>query len=148
MVNRDRQNRFLDFGTRAMKAFNQSNNYWGNYGNSGGGLGSGSGSGGSAPWGAIASAAKSGYNAIANKDDKDYSDTEEAIIYPLQGAATGYSYGGPWGALGGALYGTGYAWKDDMGLKDSNFFTQMLFPIGMGDGGGLRIGGKSIIDLK
>ena len=145
MVDRDRYNKFLDFGTKAMKAFNQSNNYWGNYGNSGGGLGSGS--GGGTPWGAIASAAKSGYNAIANKDDKDYSDAEEAIIYPLQGAAVGSQFG-PWGAAAGALYGTGYAWKDDMGLKDSNFFTQMLFPIGMGDGGGLRIGGKSIIDLK
>ena len=54
---------------------------------------------------------------------------------------------GPWGALGGALYGLGYSFKDDLGLKDSNFLTQMLFPIGMGDGGGLRVSGNSILDL-
>ena len=54
---------------------------------------------------------------------------------------------GPWGTLDGALYGLGYSFKDDLGLKDSNFLTQMLFPIGMGDGGGLRVNGESILDL-
>lgn len=104
------------------------------------------GSGGGTPWALIGSLAKGGYNAISGHDDKDYSDVEESIIYPLQGASIGSMFG-PWGAAGGALYGLGYSFKDDLGLKDSNFLTQMLFPIGMGDGGGLRIGGKSILDL-
>lgn len=102
--------------------------------------------GGGTPWGAIGSVAKSGYNAITGHNDKNYSDLEESVIYPLQGASIGSTFG-PWGALGGALYGLGYSFKDDLGMKDSNFLTQMLFPIGMGDGGGLRIGGKSILDL-
>ena len=94
----------------------------------------------------IGSLAKGGYNSISGKDDKDYSDTEESVIYPLQGASMGAQFG-PWGAAAGALYGLGYSFKDDLGLKDSNFLTQMLFPIGMGDGGGLRVGGNSILDL-
>lgn len=98
------------------------------------------------PWAAIAGLAKKGYNSISGHDDKEYSDLEEGVVYPLQGAATGSMFG-PWGAAAGALYGLGYSFKDDLGLKDSNFLTQMLFPIGMGDGGGLRIGGKSILDL-
>lgn len=106
----------------------------------------GSGGGSSVPWGAIAGIAKQGYNKISGHDDEEYSDVEESVIYPLQGAAIGSSFG-PWGAAGGALYGLGYSFKDDLGLKDSNFLTQVLFPIGMGDGGGLRIGGKSILDL-
>ena len=103
-------------------------------------------SGGGVPWAMIGGLAKGGYNSISGKDDKDYSDTEESIIYPLQGASLGASFG-PWGALGGALYGLGYSFKDDLGLKDSNFLTQMLFPIGMGDSGGLRVNGNSILDL-
>ena len=103
-------------------------------------------SGGGVPWAMIGGLAKGGYNSISGKDDKDYSDTEESVIYPLQGASLGASFG-PWGALGGALYGLGYSFKDDLGLKDSNFLTQMLFPIGMGDGGGLRVNGNSILDL-
>ena len=103
-------------------------------------------SGGGVPWAMIGSLAKSGYNSISGKDDEDYSDTEESIIYPLQGASMGAQFG-PWGALGGALYGLGYSFKDDLGLKDSNFFTQLLHPIGMGDGGGLRVNGNSILDL-
>ena len=103
-------------------------------------------SGGGVPWAMIGGLAKGGYNSISGKDDKDYSDTEESVIYPLQGASMGASFG-PWGALGGALYGLGYSFKDDLGLKDSNFLTQMLFPIGMGDGGGLRVNGESILDL-
>lgn len=103
-------------------------------------------SGGSVPWAMIGGLAKGGYNSISGKDDKDYSDAEESVIYPLQGASMGASFG-PWGALGGALYGLGYSFKDDLGLKDSNFLTQMLFPIGMGDGGGLRVNGESILDL-
>ena len=103
-------------------------------------------SGGGVPWAMIGSLAKGGYNSISGKDDKDYSDTEESIIYPLQGASMGAQFG-PWGALGGALYGLGYSFKDDLGLKDSNFLTQMLFPIGMGDSGGLRVSGNSILDL-
>ena len=103
-------------------------------------------SGGSVPWAMIGSLAKGGYNSISGKDDKDYSDTEESVIYPLQGASMGAQFG-PWGAAAGALYGLGYSFKDDLGLKDSNFLTQMLFPIGMGDGGGLRVGGSSILDL-
>lgn len=103
-------------------------------------------SSGGVPWAMIGSLAKGGYNSISGKDDEDYSDMEESIIYPLQGASVGASFG-PWGALGGALYGLGYSFKDDLGLKDSNFLTQMLFPIGMGDGGGLRVNGESILDL-
>lgn len=106
----------------------------------------GSSGGSSVPWAAIGSLAKGGYNSISGKDDKDYSDLEESIIYPLQGASMGAAFG-PWGAAGGALYGLGYSFKDDLGLKDSNFLTQLLFPIGMGDGGGLRIGDKPILDL-
>ena len=104
------------------------------------------GSSGGAPWAMIGGLAKSGYNSISGKDDKDYSDTEESVIYPLQGASMGAQFG-PWGAAAGALYGLGYSFKDDLGLKDSNFLTQMLFPIGMGDGGGLRVGGNSRVDL-
>ena len=104
------------------------------------------GSSGGVPWAMIGGLAKGGYNSISGKDDKDYSDTEESVIYPLQGASMGAQFG-PWGAAAGALYGLGYSFKDDLGLKDSNFLTQMLFPIGMGDGGGLRVGGSSILDL-
>lgn len=103
-------------------------------------------SGGGVPWAMIGGLAKGGYNSISGKDDKDYSDTEESVIYPLQGASMGAQFG-PWGAAAGALYGLGYSFKDDLGLKDSNFLTQLLFPIGMGDGGGLRIGDNSILDL-
>lgn len=106
----------------------------------------GSGGGSNVPWAMIAKVAKEGYNGISGHDDEEYSDVEESVIYPLQGAAMGSMFG-PWGAAGGALYGLGYSFKDDLGLKDSNFLTQVLFPIGMGDGGGLRIGGKSILDL-
>lgn len=115
-------------------------------GKSGGLFSGGSGGGSSVPWAAIAKIAKEGYNGISGHDDEEYSDVEESVIYPLQGAAMGSMFG-PWGALGGAVYGLGYSFKDDLGMKDSNFLTQMLFPIGMGDGGGLRIGGKSILDL-
>lgn len=101
---------------------------------------------GNTPWGAIGSVAKGGYKALTGHDDSNYSDVEESIVYPLQGASKGAMFG-PWGALGGALYGLGYSFKDDIGLKDSNFLTQLLFPIGMGDGGGLRIGGKPILDI-
>ena len=104
------------------------------------------GSSGGVPWAMIGGLAKGGYNSISGKDDKDYSDTEESVIYPLQGASMGAQFS-PWGAAAGALYGLGYSFKDDLGLKDSNFLTQMLFPIGMGDGGGLRVGGNSILDL-
>lgn len=103
-------------------------------------------SSGNTPWGAIGSVAKSTYNNLTGHNDGNYSDVEESVIYPLQGASKGAMFG-PWGALGGALYGLGYSFKDDLGLKDSNFLTQMLFPIGMGDGGGLRIGGKPILDI-
>lgn len=101
---------------------------------------------GTTPWGAIGSTAKSGYNMISGKDDKDYSDLEEGIIYPLQGASAGSMFG-PWGALAGSLYGLGYGFKDDIGMKNSNFLTQLLFPINMGDGGGLKVGGKSIFNI-
>lgn len=111
-----------------------------------GSIGGGSGLG-SAPWGMIANTGKSLYNNITGKTPKEYSDVEQSTIYPLQGAANGFSYGGPWGALGGALYGLGYSFKDELGLDDSNFLTQMLFPIGMGDGGGLRINGNSVLDI-
>lgn len=106
----------------------------------------GAGGGGNVPWAAIAKVAKEGYNGISGHDDEEYSDVEESVIYPLQGAAMGSTFG-PWGALGGALYGLGYSFKDDLGMKDSNFITQITHPIGMGDGGGLRIGGKPILDL-
>ena len=115
-------------------------------GKSGGLFSGGSGGGSSVPWALIGKVAKEGYNGISGHDDEEYSDVEESIIYPLQGASMGAQFG-PWGAAGGALYGLGYSFKDDLGMKDSNFLTQMLFPIGMGDGGGLRIGGKSILDL-
>ena len=115
-------------------------------GKSGGLFSGGSGGGSSVPWAAIAKVAKEGYNGLSGHDDEEYSDVEESVIYPLQGAAMGSMFG-PWGAAGGALYGLGYSFKDDLGMKDSNFLTQMLFPIGMGDGGGLRISGKPILDL-
>lgn len=98
---------------------------------------------GNTPWGAIGSVAKGGYNAITGHDDKGYSDLEESIIYPTQGASKGAVFG-PWGAAAGALYGLGYSFKDDLGMKNGNFLTQMLFPLDMGDGGGLRISGKPV----
>lgn len=102
-----------------------------NYQNIKGYMGGSSGGGGT-PWGAIGTAAKSGYNSILGKNDADYSNMEQSIIYPLQGAAQGSALG-PWGALGGALYGLGYSFKDDLGLKDNEWYTDLLFPIGMGD---------------
>jgi hypothetical protein len=97
------------------------------------------GSGGGTPWALIGSLAKGGYNKLSNKTDKDYSDTEEAIIYPLQGASMGAQFG-PWGALGGALYGLSYGFKDDtnkwVGIKEGSFWDKLRHPIGMGDGGG------------
>lgn len=150
--NNDNFNKYMDFGQKALSAFSKSGKNFGWFGGSGGGglgssggwgnfggfggfgsSGGGSGAGGGAPWGAIANAAKSGYSAFFNKDDGNYSDLEESIVYPLQGAGTGASYGGGWGALGGALYGLGYSFKDDIGLKDNNFLTDIIFPIGMGD---------------
>lgn len=115
-------------------------------------MGSSSGSSGggfNVPWAAVAGIAKGLYNKFSNKTDKDYSDTEEAIIYPLQGAAMGNSFGGgnPWATAGGALYGLGYSFKDDLGMKNSNFLTQLTHPIDMGDGGGLKIGGKSLSEI-
>ena len=96
-------------------------------------------SGGGVPWAIIGGLAKGGYNSISGKDDKDYSDVEESIIYPLQGASMGASFG-PWGALGGALYGLGYSLKDDtnkwVGIKEGSFWDKLRHPIGMGDGGG------------
>jgi hypothetical protein len=89
-------------------------------------------SGGSVPWAAIGKTAKTGYNWISDKDDADYSDLEQSTIYPLQGASMGASFG-PWGALGGALYGLGYSFKDDIGLGDNELLTDLIFPIGMGD---------------
>lgn len=112
-------------------------------GSSGGGASFGS----ALPWGMIANTGKSFYNNISGHSPSEYSDLEQSTIYPIQGAANGFSLGGPWGALGGALYGLGYSFKDDIGLDDSNFLTQMLFPIGMGDGGGLRINGNSVLDI-
>lgn len=104
-----------------------------------GGSSGGSGGGSSVPWALIGALAKGGYNKISGKDDKDYSDTEEGIIYPLQGAAMGSSFG-PWGALGGALYGLSYGFKDDtnkwVGIKEGSFWDKLRHPIGMGDGGG------------
>lgn len=108
--------------------------------------GSGSSGGGKTPWALIGALAKTGYNKLSNKTDKDYSDTEESIIYPLQGASMGAQFG-PWGALGGALYGLGYSFKDDLGMKNSNFLTQITHPIDMGDGGGLKINGEGLTDL-
>lgn len=110
------------------------------------GASSASSAGSSVPWALIGKVAKTGYNKISGHDDKEYSDVEESVIYPLQGASIGSMFG-PWGALGGALYGLGYSFKDDLGMKDSNFLTQITYPIGMGDGGGLRVGGKSILDI-
>lgn len=99
----------------------------------------GGGSGGGTPWALIGSLAKGGYNSISGKDDKDYSDVEESVIYPLQGASMGAQFG-PWGALGGALYGLSYGFKDDtnkwVGIKDGSFWDKLRHPIGMGDGGG------------
>jgi hypothetical protein len=112
-----------------------------------GASGGGASIGSALPWGMIANTGKSLYNNISGHSPSEYSDLEQSTIYPIQGAANGFSLGGPWGALGGALYGLGYSFKDDIGLKDSNFLTQMLFPIGMGDGGGLRISGEPILDI-
>lgn len=87
---------------------------------------------GNTPWGAIGAVAKKGYGALTGHNDSNYSDLEESMVYPLQGAATGSMFG-PWGALGGALYGLGYSFKDDLGLKDNKWYTNILFPIGLGD---------------
>lgn len=148
MVKSDRTQKYMDFGNQAGSAFMKTGKnmgWFGNNGTSGAGLGT-SGETGTVPWAAIAKAAKTGYGAFTGHDDSNYSDLEESIIYPTQGAAIGSMFG-PWGAAGGAAYGLGYSFKDDMGLKDSNFLTQLLYPIGLGDGGGLRIGGKSVLDL-
>lgn len=93
---------------------------------------SGGGGFGGTPLGVIGGIGKQGYNLFSGKGDGDYSDVEQSTIYPLQGASMGAQFG-PWGALGGALYGLGYSFKDDLGLKDNNFLTDIIFPIGMGD---------------
>lgn len=116
---------FANLGDSAGSAAGSSGGFKG-FGNIGGG------SGGGAPWGAIAGFAKQGYNGLTGKNEADYSDTEQTVAYPLQGAAMGSSFG-PWGALGGALYGLGYSFKDDIGLKDNDLLTDIFFPIGMGD---------------
>ena len=87
---------------------------------------------GNTPWGAIGAVGKGVYNLGTGHNDSNYSDLEEGVIYPLQGASMGASFG-PWGALAGGLYGLGYGFKDDVGLKDNDWLTTMLFPIGMGD---------------
>ena len=87
---------------------------------------------GSTPWGAIAKAAKGGYGLATGHNDSNYSDFEEPFVYTAQGAGTGAQFG-PWGALGGALYGLGYSFKDDVGLKDNDWLTNIFFPVGMGD---------------
>ena len=125
---RNKLNNIFDLGTKTYGAYNKFQQT------------------GKTPWTAIGSIAKQGYNTFSGKSPKDYSDVEQSVIYPLQGASAGAQFG-PWGALGGALYGLGYSFKDDLGLKDSNFFTQMLFPIGMGDRGGLKIGNNTLFDL-
>lgn len=98
--------------------------------------GSGGSGGGGTPWGAIGQGAKTGYNTIFQKTDEngydDYSDFEEPIVYAGQGASQMAQFG-PWAALGGALYGLGYGFKDDVGLEDNNWLTDIIFPIGMGD---------------
>ena len=107
-------------------------NDWFNIGNTAGsGIGSYMGTG-NTPWGAIAKGAKGLYGALTGHNDDNYSDLEEPFVYTAQGAGTGSMFG-PWGALGGALYGLGYSFKDDIGLKDNKWYTDVLFPIGMGD---------------
>ena len=87
------------------------------------------GSGGGTPWGAIGAFAKQGYNGITGHNDKNYSDVEQEIIYPLQGASMGSALG-PWGALGGALYGLGYGFRDDLGfIKNNKWLDNIIFPI-------------------
>lgn len=145
--------RWMDFGGNIVdlgknylgsgSSGSSSKGFFGKLGGSSGGAKAGS---GGTPWALIGQVAKSGYNATTGHDDEDYSDVEESVIYPLQGASIGSMFG-PWGALGGALYGLGYSFLDDVGLKKSNFITQITHPIGLGDGGGLRIGGKPILDL-
>ena len=94
---------------------------------------------GNTPWGAIGSFGKSLYNNISGKSPKEYSDVEQSIIFPLQGAAMGSSFG-PWGALAGGLYGLSHSFKDDVadkiGLSENNFLYKLWDPIGMGDGKG------------
>lgn len=94
---------------------------------------SGGGGFGGTPLGVIGGIGKQGYNLFSGKGDADYSDVEQSTIYPLQGLSMGASTGNPLAALGGALYGLGYSFKDDLGLKDNNFLTDIIFPIGMGD---------------
>lgn len=144
-------NRWMEFGSNIADLGQNylgsgSSNGKGFFGKLGGSSGGAKGGGGGTPWALIGQVAKSGYNAITGHDDEDYSDVEESIIYPLQGASIGSMFG-PWGAAGGAMYGLGYSFLDDLGLKKSNFITQITHPIGLGDGGGLRIGGKPILDL-
>ena len=95
-------------------------------------FGVGGNSGGGTPWGAIASGARSGYDTLTGKDASEYSDLEQSTIYPMQGAAIGSQFG-PWGTAAGTLYGLGYSLKDNIGLEDNDWLTDVLFPIGMGD---------------
>ena len=77
----DRLNDWKDFGGKVIDLFGNLK-----------GTTSKSGSGSGTPWGAIAGVAKSGYNAITGHNDKNYSDLEEGIIYPLQGASIGSQF--------------------------------------------------------
>jgi len=87
-------------------------------------------SGGGTPWGAIGSFAKTGYNTLTGHDDKNYSDVEQEIVYPLQGASMGAGIAPPWGAIIGALYGLGYGFRDDLGfIRNNKWLDDMVFPI-------------------
>lgn len=139
--------RWMDFGSNI---FDLGKNYLGSgssgssskgfFGKLGGSSGGAKAGGGGTPWALIGQVAKSGYNATTGHDDEDYSDVEESVIYPLQGAAIGNSIMPGWGALAGALYGWSYGLKDDtnkwVGIKEGSFWDKLRHPIGMGDGGG------------
>jgi hypothetical protein len=94
---------------------------------------------GKTPWAAVGMGAKGLYNNITGKTPKEYSDVEQSIIFPMQGASMGAQFG-PMGALIGGLYGLGHSFKDDIadkiGLSEDNFLYKLWDPIGMGDGKG------------
>ena len=86
------------------------------------------GSGGisNAGWGAIGGIGAGLYDNFITGDSE--SDLDESITDTLKGFSIGANFG-PWGMLGGALYGLGHSFKDDLGIDGGNTLGKILFPI-------------------
>lgn len=87
-----------------------------------------SGNGGisNAGWGAIGGIGAGIYDNFITGNSE--SDVDETITDTLKGFSIGANFG-PWGMLGGSLYGLGHSFKDDLGIDGGNTLGKILFPI-------------------